>query len=286
MDQVVGLEGKRIKGQKIVLEFLFYQPVLRGFILLIVSGFTFPLCGIFILRMNLLPIRFLLMHGVILGGAIGLTLNYDVSLCSLAVNIAIILFLGKSSKITDADYGQLTMFFMIISIAAASVIISVFNIPAKDTLTLLWGSLYITDMRALLSAGFLAVILVFYSILNFRQLTAYFYNTDVAKAMNINTSFLEYTIILLIALVVAAAMRLMGALLLDALILLPVIVSGIMVSSLKKMMIFSCFLGGIFSITGFFISLYFDIPVSSGVAVPGAAAFLITMILKRIQSSI
>lgn len=57
-------------------EVLTYPPVIRGFILLAISGFTYPLSGVFILRMNILPIRYLLMHGVLLGGAIGLAFSW------------------------------------------------------------------------------------------------------------------------------------------------------------------------------------------------------------------
>ena len=42
-------------------------PILRGFIAMIVSGAAFPLCGVMVLRLNLVPMSYMLMHGVILG---------------------------------------------------------------------------------------------------------------------------------------------------------------------------------------------------------------------------
>lgn len=264
-----------------MLELLVYPPIIRGLLLLVIAGFTFPLSGVFIIRMNLLPIRFLLMHGVLLGGALGLALGIDLSIASLVINLILIFILNRSSRILKADYGQLTMFFMVAIIALASIVISRFNVPAKDTLTLLWGSLYVTGIGSIISALILGIAMLIFTFVFFRQLTAIFYEKDVAIAMKIKAGFFEFMIMLIIAMVVATAMRLMGALLLDALILLPGIIAGLLVSGLRKMLLLSCLLGGIFALSGFFISILLDIPVSAGVALPAVAIFIITIIFKK-----
>ena len=51
------------------LVFLFtLKPIIYGFIGMLVSGLCFPLAGVIILRNNLVPMRYMLMHGVLLGG--------------------------------------------------------------------------------------------------------------------------------------------------------------------------------------------------------------------------
>jgi len=264
-----------------VLEILSYPPVLRGLILLCIAGFTFPLGGIFILRMNLLPLRFLMMHGVLLGGAMGLAFGWDLSITTLAVNLLLIFALNRSVRALKSDYGHMSMFFMITSIALALLIISKFRVPAKDTMVLLWGSLYTNDLMSLLFGGILGLALVLFSVFFFRQLTALFHDRDIALSLGIRVPFFELMVMLLIALVVASAMRLMGALLLDALILLPVITASFIATGLKKMMVLSSLFGGLFAVSGFFISLYMDIPVSAGASLPAALIFLIILILQR-----
>ena len=264
-----------------MLELLTYPPVLRGLVLLLISGFTFPLGGVFILRMNILPVRYMLMHGVLLGGAIGLALGINLSLTSFIVNLLLIVILSQSSRILKTDYGHLTMFFMVAAIAAASVITARAHVPAKDTLTLLWGSLYSSDTRAIISAAVIGGGIVLFAVLFFRYLTAIFYDRDVAASLGINVNIFELAVMLITSLVVASAMQLMGALLLDAQLILPVVIAGLLASGLKQTMILSCILGGIFSVTGFFLSLFFDIPVSAGVAIPAAVVFIITIIARN-----
>ncbi|MBN1499247.1 MAG: metal ABC transporter permease [Spirochaetes bacterium] len=264
-----------------MLELLTYKPVIYGLILLVSAGFTFPLSGVFIIRMNLLPIRFLLMHGVLLGGALGLVTGINPSLLSLTVNILLILILNRVSKYLKMDYGQLTMFFMIAAIAGASILISLYNVPAKDTLSLLWGSLYVADLFSIISALILGGLIVLFSWYFFRHMTAVFFDRDVAVSMNIRAGMFEFAIMIIVALVVSASMRLMGALLLDALILLPVVISGLFVTGLRQMMLISCLLGGLFAISGFFISILFDIPVSAGIAIPAVFMFSVMIFLKK-----
>lgn len=264
-----------------MLDLLSYPPIFRGLILIIISGFTFPLGGVLILRLNLLPIRYLLMHGVLLGGAISLSFSINPEITTLVTNIIIVLLLNRSSKTLKGDYGHLSMFFMVASVAAASIFMSVYHVPAKDTLTLLWGSLYTNSVSSVVMAGVIGLGVVLFTVIFFKHLTALFYNRDVATSLGIDVPKLELIVILLIALVVSSAMQLMGALLLDAQLILPVVISGIMAKGLKETIFLSSLIGGLFSVAGFFISLQFDIPVSAGVSIPSVLMLIILILIKK-----
>ena len=58
-----------------------YPPIMRGFLALVIAGCFFPMAGVFILRLNLVTLRFTLMHAALLGAAIGLALHVDTALC-------------------------------------------------------------------------------------------------------------------------------------------------------------------------------------------------------------
>lgn len=262
-------------------ELLGYPPVLRGFLLIIIAGFTFPMAGVFILRLNLLPLRFMLMHGVLLGGALGLGFHINPAAAALAVNLVLLLLLALSGGLFKADYGPLTLFFMTASVAAASIVVVRMNVPARDTLTLLWGSLYTTRPSDLVTAAVLGGILLAVPLFRFRSLTALFYNREVAGTLGIAPVYRQFFLMVLTALTVSAAMRLMGALLLDVLILLPVIIAELLAVRFRGVLILSSLLGGAMALTGFFLSVHWDVPVSAGAAVPAVTIFLILLILKK-----
>ena len=110
-----------------MLETLSYAPVLKGFIILILTGFAFPITGVYLLRMNLLPLRFMLMHGAILGGALSLALEVNPFAGTLVINLLLVLLMTRMSRSLQTDPGQLSAFFMVVSIS----IIVLFDAPSS-----------------------------------------------------------------------------------------------------------------------------------------------------------
>ena len=76
-------------------------------------------------------------------------------------------------------------------------------------------------------------------------------------------------------------MRLIGALLLDAILLLPAILAGYFAKSMKGMFFYAAGFGLFSGAAGFFLSLAIDIPASSGVTIVAAAILGLTLLVRR-----
>jgi zinc transport system permease protein len=258
-----------------------YQPILKGFIVLILTGFAFPITGVYLLRMNLLPLRFMLMHGAILGGALSLAMDFNPFAGTLVVNLLLVLLITRMSRSLKADPGQLSAFFMVLSISLAFIFIYRFQVPAKDTLSLMWGSLYtLNDFEFAGTLAFSLLLIAFQSIFRF-QLRAVFFDRDIAQTSGVNETVFYYAIILITAITVAAAMKLIGALLLDALLILPALIASYHARSFRSMILWSSFWGGSFATAGFLLSIVLGLPASSTIALIASVVFLLLIILKR-----
>jgi len=258
-----------------------YPPVLKGFIVLILTGFAFPVTGVYLLRMNLLPLRFMLMHGAILGGALSLALSVNPFGGTLAINLMLVLLMTWMSRSLKADPGQLSAFFMVVSISLAFIFIYRFQVPAKDTLSLMWGSLYTLNSFEFIGTLVFSLLLVSFQAIYRHQLRAVFFDSDIARTSGVNETGFYYVIILLTAVTVAAAMKLIGALLLDALLLLPALIASYHAKSYRGMVLWSSFWGGLFATVGFLLSLALDLPASSTIAVFASMVFLILMLTRK-----
>jgi zinc transport system permease protein len=264
-----------------VLELLSLTPILKGLIVLALAGLTFPVTGVYLFRLNLLPLRFMLMHGAILGGAIALALQINPFWTTIVVNLILVLFMAKTSRSLNADAGQISTFFMVISISLAFIFIYKFNVPAKDTLTLLWGNLFILSWIEVIGVGTFALFLVCFQYYYRQQLKALFFDREIAFTSGINENNLYYAVIFLVAITVALAMKLIGALLLDAILLLPPVIASFRAKSLKGMILGSVIWGGIFSIGGFLLSIVIDIPASSSIAALASLTFIIIYFFRN-----
>ncbi len=258
-----------------------YAPILKGFIVLIFIGFAFPITGVYLLRMNLLPLRFMLMHGAILGGALSLAMEVNPFGGTMAINLLLVLLMTWMSRSLKADPGQLSAFFMVLSISLAFIFIYSFQVPAKDTLSLMWGSLYTLNNYEFVGTIIFSLMLVLFQACYRHQLRAVFFDADVAGTSGVNEPWFYYIIILITAITVAAAMKLIGALLLDAILLLPALIASYHAKSYRSMVLWSSFWGGLFAFAGFLISLIFELPASSTIAVLASAVFLILILTKK-----
>ena len=264
-----------------MLELLSLSPILKGFILLLVAGIAFPVTGVYLLRLNLLLLRFMLMHGAILGGAVALAFHWSPFVTTIVINLMLVLLMTNTSRSLKADVGYISTFFMVISISIAFILVYKFNVQTKDTLSLLWGSLYASSWTEVAVVVSFSVLLVLFQVFYSRQLQAFFFDREIAYASGVNEQSLYYSIILLTAITVAMAMKIIGALLLDALILLPALIATLHAKSLCGVMVWSSIWGGLFALGGFFIALLFDIPASSAIAAFAAVVFIVIYIMKR-----
>jgi len=264
-----------------VLEILSLSPIIKGLILLIVAGIAFPLTGVYLLRLNLLLLRFMLMHGAILGGAVALAFQWNPFIATILINLTLVLLMTKTSRSLKADAGYISTFFMVISISIAFILVYKFNVQTKDTLSLLWGSLYASSWTEVVIVVLFSMLLVLFQTFYFRRLQAFFFDREIAYTSGVNEQFLYYAIVLLTAITVAMAMKIIGALLLDALLLLPALIATLYAKSLRGVIIWSSIWGGLFALGGFFIALLFDIPASSAIAALAAIVFIIIFIIKR-----
>jgi len=264
-----------------MVELFTYTPILKGFIVLIITGFAFPITGVYLLRMNLLPLRFMLMHGAILGGAISLAMEVNPFGGTLIINLLLVLLMTRMARSLKVDPGQLSAFFMVVSISVAFIFIYRFQVPAKDTLSLMWGSLYTLNDVEFVGTLIFSLLLILFQSFYRHQLRAVFFDTDIAKTSGVNEAGFYYVIILVTAVTVAAAMKLIGALLLDALLLLPALIASYHAKSYKGMVLWSSFWGGLFASVGFLLSLLFELPASSTIAVFASVVFLLLILTKR-----
>jgi len=254
-------------------------PVLRGFIAMLISGAAFPLCGVMVLRLNLIPMRYMLMHGVILGGAISLALSLPLMPVTVAVNLILVFVLLALSKDDTQGFGVGSAAAMAVSMALASLIIHKAGVTANNTLNLLWGSPFALKTSDLMLLGAISILLAVYVIVNMRAILAIFYNREVAQSLGIHVRFHYVVMVILIALVIAVAMKILGALLIDSLLVLPVLVASRFLASwkhgngMKKLFAASSIAGFIISIAGFLLAVAFDLPPSASVALTAGVLY-------------
>lgn len=260
-------------------------PITRGFIAMIISGTFFPLCGLMVLRLDLIPLRYMLMHGVILGGALSLALNLPLFPVTLTINLLLIFIMMFFNKSQSFGFSSASAASMVLSMALASILMQLADVPAKDTLNLMWGSPFALTKSDLLILIAISILLLSYIIFNFKNILALFFNKDVAKAIGIKVR-LNYTfMILIIALLVALAMKLLGAFLIDSLLILPVLNANLFCgkesSGIKKLFVTSSIFGLVISLLGYSLAVMINWPPAATISLLAVIIYIVLSFGKR-----
>lgn len=262
-------------------------PVLRGFIAMVVSGAFFPMCGVMVLRLDLVPMRYMLMHGVILGGAISLALSLPLVPVCLVINLVLIFTLISFNKSQSFGFSGASAGAMVLSMALASIIMHVKDVPAKDTLSLMWGSPFALTKSDIVILVVLALFLFFYVVLNFKNILTLFFNQDIAKSLGVKVQLNYLMMVLVIAIVVALAMKLLGAFLIDSLLILPVLTASSIckgkLSGIKNLFIISSVMGFCFATFGYLFAVIINWPPAATISLLAGFVFVLTGLINKIR---
>ena len=260
---------------------LAYPPVLRGLLALAVAGLSFPLTGVLVLRMNLITLRFALMHAALLGGAASIAFGIHPTPATLVVSALLVALMGRIARRSGAGLGPVTTMIMAVSVAAAAAITYRYDVPARDTLAILWGNIYALRPVDLWTTAVFGGALIAAAWTLRRQLSAMMLSSEIAFVSGMNEKALYYGVLFGVALTVGVAMRLLGALMLDVLLLLPALAAGQVARAVRSLFALSMVFGLVAAVTGFFLSLAVDVPASTGVAAAGVVILIATRFINQ-----
>ena len=142
-----------------------------------------------------------------------------------------------------------------------------------DLMSYLFGSILAvsgTDIifMSVLDLLFLALIALFY-----RQFVAISFDAEFAKLRGVNTTFFHYLLVCMMALCVVATIRVVGLILVIALLTIPPYIAQIFAKRLGLMMLISTIFSIIFCFIGLVISFYFNLTGGASIILVASLCF-------------
>lgn len=221
-----------------------------------------------------------LSHGALLGVALGALLAIDVTVAVIlcASLIALGLFLLQRQR---RDLGSDTLLSVLAHTALAfgMIAVSVIEGARPNLVGLLFGDLlFVTPADALLialgAAGLLAVIVAFW-----RPITSATVQEDLARVEGVNTDAVKLLLVLLLALVVAFAMKIVGLLLITALLIVPAAAARRFAREPGTMAVLASAIGALSVVAGIAGSWYADLPAGPAIVASAATLFVLSRVV-------
>ncbi|WP_422375882.1 metal ABC transporter permease [Roseibium sp.] len=257
-----------------MLDDFFTRALIAGIGVALVAG---PL-GCFIVWRRMAYFGDTLSHAALLGVALSLLLQINTMLAVGAVSIvlaSLLLMLRRRETLpSDAILGILSH----AALALGLVCLAFMTWVRIDLLGLLFGDILAVtrfDIVMIYGGGALALGLL---VLIWRRLFAATVSPELAASEGLRPERSELVFILLTAIVIAISLKIIGALLITALLIIPAAAARRVSGSPEQMAIVAALVGALSVVGGLYSSLYYGTPSGPSIVVAATALFILSLV--------
>lgn len=263
---------------KIMPEFLLFA-LLAGLGVACVAG---PL-GCFAVWRRMAYFGDTLAHSALLGITLGLllqiNLNLAVALGCLALALILVALQHNRFLATDTLLGILSHS----TLALGLVCVSLFSDSRIDLMAYLFGDILAVSGREVLGVWLVSLVVLALLTWLWRPLLAMSVHEDLARIEGVPVTAVRTSLMLLMALVIAIAMKVVGVLLITALLIIPAAASRRLTHSPEAMALVASLLGALAVILGLGASYYWDSPAGPSIVLAASLIFCVSLLRRQAE---
>lgn len=270
-----------------ILEYEFLQ---NAFLTGMIIGIIAPLIGVFVVVRRLSLIADALSHVTLAGIAASLLIEKKFFLAGtlnpvymgMVFSVVGALFIEKLRTVYK-HYQELAIPIILSSGTGLSVIfISLADGFNTDLFGYLFGSVSAVSRADFWTIFIISLFVVAIIVLLYKELFLISFDEEHAKASGIPTKGLHLIFIIMVALVIAASMRVVGILLVSSLMTLPVAAAIRLSNGFKQTIFYSIIFGETSVLGGLIISYYLDLAPGGTIVMISILILIISILLKKL----
>lgn len=254
----------------------------------ILIGFIAPLIGAFIVVRRLSLIADALSHVTLGGISFGM---FIITLSPVLVFINPMWFgiifaivgalLIEKLRTSYSNYQEIAIpIIMSAGIALSAIFISLADGFNQEIVGLLFGSISAVNLSDLVTITIISIVVLLFILLLYKELFILSFDEEYSKVINI-PKWIQFLFITIVAMVISASMRVVGILLVSALITLPVAIAMRLTKGFKQLIILSIIIGECSVILGLTFAFYINISPGGVIVVLLVLILGITMLLQK-----
>ncbi|MGV3464824.1 MAG: metal ABC transporter permease [Heyndrickxia sp.] len=274
--------------------FFHYEFLRNTFLTGLIIGIIAPLLGTFIVVRRLSLIADALSHVTLSGIAVSLFISKKIAVLSglnplymgMAFSVIGSVFIERLRAVYR-HYQELAIPIILSSgIGVAVIFISMAGGFNTDLMNYLFGSVSAVSSTDLWIIAIIFIIVLTTILLLYKELFVLSFDEEHAKASGIPAKTIHFIFIIIVALVIASAMRIVGILLVSALMTLPVAASMRIAKGFKQTIVYSIIFGEISVIGGLVSAYYLDLAPGGTIVIISIILLLISILIKRTRNGL
>lgn len=263
-----------------ILNYDFLQNALIAGIL---SSIVCGIIGVIIVEKKLVMMTGGVAHTAYGGVGLGYLLGFEPIIGAFLFAIASAFGLGYIRKKGGVQSDILIGLFWSLGMALGILFIALKPGYPPDMNSYLFGNILAVTrseivMMLVLTALVFLTVLALYS-----YIKIYLFDEEFSEIIGLRTRFLEYLVLVLIAITVVVLIRVVGIILVISLVTAPATIATILSKDMKMRMAFSSIIGIIFTLGGIVISYYFNIPSGTSIILLSVSSCIIFYLIHRMS---
>jgi zinc transport system permease protein len=263
-----------------LLKYRFFQNALIGGV---VAAIACASIGLFLILRKQAMIGDGLAHTSFGGIALGLLLGINPILTALAVSVLSVLGISYLRRKGVAPSDSAIAVMLALGFSSGLIIISFSHGFNVELFSYLFGSILTIDETDLVIVSLLGLFSLLFLGFFHRELLSMTFDEEESRIMGIPTKSLSLTFDLLVATTIVLSIRVIGIVLVVALLVLPGLSALQLDMSFRKTILAATFLSVVSTVLGILFSALFDVATSGLIVFTSALLFLLTVGYKKLQ---
>ncbi|HQN76494.1 MAG TPA: metal ABC transporter permease [Methanomassiliicoccales archaeon] len=221
-------------------------------------------------------------HTAFGGVAVGLLLGFDPMLGAVAVSAAAVLGITYMRRKGMAQSDSAVAVMMATGFSLGMIIVSLANGFNVDLMTYLFGSILTVSRTDLLVLSALALFIIGFMVFFYKEMLAITFDEDGARLQGLPVQAMTVAFNLLVAVTIALSIKVIGIILVVALMVLPGLTALQLGRSFKATVVASTAFGTIAALAGIVLSVLFNVSTSGVIVFTAAGIFLFVAAYRRL----
>lgn len=267
-----------------LIEPLQYSFMQRSLVIAVLVGIICAVVGSYLMVQRLALLGDAISHSVLPGLAIAFIVGADIFvgafIAGVLSTVVITLIRTRSPIKEDAAMGIVFSAFFALGITLITIIQKDNKIDLNH---FLFGNILGVTVEEVRNTAIISAVVIAVVVLLYKELLFYTFDPLGAQAAGLPVNLLNFGLMVLIALTIVASLKAVGVILVLALLITPGATAYLLVKQLNQMMILGAAIGIVASISGMYISYFFNLPSGPAIVLVASSFFTLALLFSPSQ---
>ncbi len=269
-----------IQGITMISEALQFDFMQNALIAGILVSIACGIIGTFVVINRIVFVSGGIAHAAYGGIGLGYYLNFSPVLGAVLFSILASLGMGLAQRKTHQRSDTIIGVMWAIGMAIGIILIDLSPGYKADLMSYLFGSILTVSRTDLVMMLTLDVVIVALAILFYKELLAISFDENFAVVMNVPVDLIYLTLMCMIALTIVMMMRIVGLIMVIALLTIPAAIGSAFVRNMKGTMVIASLLGMVFTTIGLGLSYALNLTSGATIILVAGISYILSTLLK------